>query len=159
MLLTVEFCAVAFCFVWSMTNLLVTLEVIMCEGVLAGYLKSWLHLHLLWQIVCPTCWGLVSYASRLEYPASLISNMMWALQNDSQTEDYGICYWKKLCLWGEVGTRLGSPLVFHRVSLVGQMRSSLACDVFSAVIEVEGWVISGWTGIVESFALGSSCCV
>lgn len=66
-----------------------------------GYLKSWLYLHLLWQIVCPTCWGLVSYTSKSEHPADLIPNPIWALQNDnSQTEDYRIYYWNKLCLWG-----------------------------------------------------------
>lgn len=38
----------------------------------------------------------------------------------------------------QVGTHLGSSLVFHSIFVVGQMRSSSACDVFSAVIEVEG---------------------
>lgn len=101
MLLTTEFYVVAFCFVWTKTCLLVTLKVVMCGGILAGYLKSWLHLHLLWQIVCPTCWGLMSYTSESEHPAGLIQSPVWALQNgESWTENDGICNWNKLCLWG-----------------------------------------------------------
>lgn len=38
----------------------------------------------------------------------------------------------------QIGTHLGSSLVFHSIFVVGQMRSRLARDVFSAVIEVEG---------------------
>lgn len=37
----------------------------------------------------------------------------------------------------QVGTHLGSSLVLHSVFVVGQMRSSLARDIFSAVIKVE----------------------
>lgn len=159
LLLTTEFYIVGFWFVWSMTCLLVTLKVRMCGGILAGYLKSWFCLHLLWQIVCPTC-GVVILASQ--------STMLTL----SQTQ-YGQCKMRtaKLRTMGsitetnyaceeQVGTRWGSSLVFHSMFVVGQMRSSLARSVFSTVIKVEGWVIYGWTGTdCRELCLGGFCCV
>lgn len=95
---------------------------------LSQYLKSWLCLHLPWQLVCPTCWGLMSYTNKLGHPADLTQIQM------------GIAEWH--ACEEQVGTRL----VFHSVFMAGQVRSSLACGVFSAAMGAEGWVISGWTG-------------
>lgn len=112
-----------------------------------GYWRSWLYLH--WQTVyacsARTRRGFVCVHSTAPCWPHL-KPRYFALQRLVLKLRTVTCYWNRMCLWGGVGTLFGSSLVFHSIFVIEGRRSSSACDLSSAVIKAEGWVISGWTG-------------
>lgn len=73
----------------------------------------------------------MSYSSKSEHPADLIPNSAWALQNARARRGAVGSVTDPSCAWGgQAGLHLG------RCVFVGaQKGSSLACDVFSVVVE------------------------